>query len=233
MIVVLCAMKQERDALVKLMKDVKHVRNRKIRVLDTELNNHFFVGKIGNKDVAVGKTGIGEVYASIATVLAIQKFRPELIINLGCAGSLNENVGINDVVIADKAADWRFDAVDWPRGFDSIYSAYPCDEKVIKIVKKLKLDTKVHFGPIVSANEFIYKKSQINEIRKHYPEALCGDMEGTAIANTCFAFGVNCSIIRSISDVTMVAKNYHTYYFNLEQVCETAANLAAQIIRKY
>ena len=58
MIVVLCAMKQERDALVKLMKDVKHVRNRKIRVLDTELNNHFFVGKIGNKDVAVGKTAV-------------------------------------------------------------------------------------------------------------------------------------------------------------------------------
>ena len=233
MIVVLCAMKEERNALLKLMKDVKAIKNKKVRVLDTELNNTFFTGKINDKEVVVSKTGIGEVYATIATVLAIQKFKPELIINLGCAGSLNENVRVNDVVVAERAAEWRFDALDWPRGFDSKYTSFSCDQKVIKIMKKLKLDAKVHYGDIVSANEFIYKKSQLNELKKHYPEALCGEMEGSAIAKTCFALGVNCSIIRSISDETLVAKNYHQYYFNLEQVCSTAADIAAQIIRKY
>ena len=233
MIVVLCALKEERNALLKLMKDVKAIKNKKVRVLDTELNNTFFTGKINDKEVVVSKTGIGEVYATIATVLAIQKFKPELIINLGCAGSLNENVRVNDVVVAERVAEWRFDALDWPRGFDSKYTSFSCDQKVIKIMKKLKLDAKVHYGDIVSANEFIYKKSQLNELKKHYPEALCGEMEGSAIANTCFALGVNCSIIRSISDETLVAKNYHQYYFNLEQVCSTAADIAAQIIRKY
>ena len=233
MIVILCAMKEERNALLKLMKDVKAIKNKKVRVLDTELNNTFFTGKINDKEVVVSKTGIGEVYATIATVLAIQKFKPELIINLGCAGSLNENVRVNDVVVAERVAEWRFDALDWPRGFDSKYTSFSCDQKVIKIMKKLKLDAKVHYGDIVSANEFIYKKSQLNELKKHYPEALCGEMEGSAIANTCFALGVNCSIIRSISDETLVAKNYHQYYFNLEQVCSTAADIAAQIIRKY
>ncbi len=233
MIVVLCAMKEERNALLKLMKDVKAIKNKKVRVLDTELNNTFFTGKINDKEVVVSKTGIGEVYATIATVLAIQKFKPELIINLGCAGSLNENVRVNDVVVAERVAEWRFDALDWPRGFDSKYTSFSCDQKVIKIMKKLKLDAKVHYGDIVSANEFIYKKSQLNELKKHYPEALCGEMEGSAIANTCFALGVNCSVIRSISDETLVAKNYHQYYFNLEQVCSTAADIAAQIIRKY
>ena len=233
MIVVLCAMKEERNALLKLMKDVKAIKNKKVRVLDTELNNTFFTGKINDKEVVVSKTGIGEVYATIATVLAVQKFKPELIINLGCAGSLNENVRVNDVVVAERVAEWRFDALDWPRGFDSKYTSFSCDQKVIKIMKKLKLDAKVHYGDIVSANEFIYKKSQLNELKKHYPEALCGEMEGSAIANTCFALGVNCSIIRSISDETLVAKNYHQYYFNLEQVCSTAADIAAQIIRKY
>ena len=233
MIVVLCAMKEERNALLKLMKDVKAIKNKKVRVLDTELNNTFFTGKINDKEVVVSKTGIGEVYATIATVLAIQKFKPELIINLGCAGSLNENVRVNDVVVAERVAEWRFDALDWPRGFDSKYTSFSCDQKVIKIMKKLKLDAKVHYGNIVSANEFIYKKSQLNELKKHYPEALCGEMEGSAIANTCFALGVNCSVIRSISDETLVAKNYHQYYFNLEQVCSTAADIAAQIIRKY
>ena len=233
MIVVLCAMKQERDALLKLMSDVKAKKNKKVRVLDTELNNTFFVGKIGNKDVAVSKTGIGQVYATISTVLAIQKFKPELIINLGCAGSLNDEVKIGDVVVAEKVADWRFDAIDWPRGFDSQYTAFPCDKKTIKIMKKLHFDTKIHYGGIVSANEFIYKKSQNNDIKKHFPEALCGEMEGSAIANTCFALGVNCSVIRSISDDTLVNKNYHAYYFNLDKVCETAAEIAAEIIRKY
>ncbi|MBO7697523.1 MAG: 5'-methylthioadenosine/S-adenosylhomocysteine nucleosidase [Erysipelotrichaceae bacterium] len=233
MIVVLCAMKQERDALVALMDDVKTVKNRKIKVLDTELNNTFFVGKIKDKEVAVSKTGVGEVYATIATVLAIQKFKPELIINLGCAGSLNENVKIDDVVVADRVGEWRFDAIDWPRGFDSNYTSFPCDDKVIEIMKKIKTDTNIHFGGIVSANEFIYKKSQLNEIRKQFPEALCGEMEGSAIANTCFAFGVKCAVIRSISDVTLMDKNYHAYYFNLEKTCQTAAKIAEKIIRKY
>lgn len=233
MIVVLCAMKEERNALIRMMKDVKAIKNKKVNVLDTELNNTFFVGKIGSKDVVVSKTGIGEVYATIATVLAVQKFKPELIINLGCAGSLNENVRVNDVVVADRVAEWRFDALDWPRGFDSKYTSFPCDQKVIKIMKKLKLDTNIHYGGIVSANEFIYKKSQLKDLKKQYPEALCGEMEGSAIANTCYALGVNCSIIRSISDETLVAKNYHQYYFNLDEVCETAANIAVQIIRKY
>lgn len=233
MIVVLCAMKQERDALLKLMKDVKKVRNKKVRVLDTELNNTFFVGKIGNREVAVSKTGIGQVYATIATLLAIQKFKPELIINLGCAGSLDQSVMVNDVVVADRVADWRFDAIDWPRGFDSNYTSFPCDERVIEIMKKMKLDVNIHYGGIVSANEFIYKKSQNKEIKKHFPEALCGEMEGSAIATTCFAMGVKCSVIRSISDDTLLEKNYHTYYFNLDDACNTAAKIAVQIIRKY
>ena len=233
MIVVLCAMKQERDALLKLMSDVRVVKNKQVNVLDTQLNNTFFVGKIDDKDVVVSKTGVGEVYATIATVLAIQKWKPELIINLGCAGSLNDEVRVNDIVVADKVAEWRFDAIDWPRGFESRYMSFSCDERVIEIIKKMKLKENVHYGGIVSSNEFIYKKSQVNDIRKYYPEALCGEMEGFAIANTCFALGVKCSIIRSISDETMIAKNYHAYYFNLEKVCETAAKLTAKIIRKY
>lgn len=231
MIAVICAMQEERDALLKLMKDVKVRKGKKLLYHGEVLDNQYYVGKIGKKDVVVSRCGVGTLYAAMSTLLLIEKFKPEFLINLGVAGSVNKDVHVGDVVVATKAANWRFYVPGWDRNCDSMYVSFPCDERPIKLLNKVKSDLNIHVGPIVTADEFICKKSQINEIHKYYPDALCGEMEGYAVAGAAYATNTPVTIIRSISDETLVSGNFKQFDFNLLSVCEKAALLCKEIIK--
>ena len=232
MIAIICAMTEERDAIVSLMKDVKTVKFENILYHGMAFDNKCYKGKLEGKDVIVGHCGVGKVYAAIITTLMIKKFKPELVLNVGCAGSLNKDVHVGDVVVSSRIADWDVDVPDWPRNMYSDKMSFACDGRVNKIVKSFK-SKNIHSGLIVSGDEFIYKKSQVNTIWKYYPQALCGEMEGCSIINTCYAFGVNGAVIRSISDSTFVKSNYKEFDFNLKMACDKAAKLLAKIIKRY
>lgn len=230
MICVICAMTEEKEAIINLMPNVKKCRGKKVLYHGKTLDTNYYLGKIGDKDVAVLHCGVGKVYAAIITLLAIQKFKPELVINLGCAGSLDKKTHVGDVVIADRVADWDVDVPGWDRSIISDKVSYACDGRVIKIAKGLK---NVKIGPIVSGEAFIYKKSQVNEILKHFKSAKCVEMEGSSVANTCYAFMTNFAIIRSISDETLINGSYKKLEFNLKKVCDKAARICVSIIKKY
>ncbi|MBQ1482026.1 MAG: 5'-methylthioadenosine/adenosylhomocysteine nucleosidase [Erysipelotrichaceae bacterium] len=233
MIAVICAMKQERDALLKMMKDVKVVKGKRLLYLGKELDNEYYIGTLEDKEVVLSRCGIGEIYAVMSTMLMIEKFKPELLINLGCAGSLNENVHVNDIVVADRIANWRVDVPGWKRNIDDPTCSFPCDLSVTAIAKKIRGKQKIHIGNIVSADEFIYKKSQVKEIKKHFPDALCGEMEGCAVAGTAYAFETPVAVIRSISDETLIQGDFKQFDFNLEKVCASAARVCKQIIKRF
>ena len=230
MIAVLCAMKEERDAILKLMENVKRLDSETISYHQEVLDNEYYVGKINGKDVVLGRCGVGMIYATINTMLMIQKFDPELLINCGVAGSLNENVHVGDIVVANRTADWRMDVPGWDRSINSDKFSFACDDRVLKIVSD---NENVNIGAIVSANEFIKDQNQLEIIRKYFPEALAGEMEGAAVANTCYAFGKKCSIIRSISDETLVKNDFEKFYFNLPESCSKVAALCKEIIERY
>ncbi len=233
MIGIICAMSEERDAILKLMDNPVEKKFMKIMYHGTIMDNRYYSGKIGNKDVALFHCGVGKVYAAIITTQVINKVKPDLIINLGCAGSLNENVHVNDVVVATRVADWDVSVPGWERSIFSDKMSFACDGRVAKVAGNIKVDANIFTGYIVSGDEFIYKKSQLNVIKRYFADALAGEMEGSAIANTCYAYGVNCSVIRSISDETLVNGSYKNFDFNLLKVCDTAAEICRQIIIKY
>lgn len=230
MICIICAMTEEKEAILKLMSDTKKVSGKKVLYHGKLLDTNYYVGKIFDKDVAILHCGVGKVYASIITTLAINKFHPELVINLGCAGSTNENIHVGDVVIADRVADWDVDVPGWERSITSDKMSYAADGRVVKIASSMK-DVKV--GPIVSGEAFIYKKAQVKEILKHFPSACCSEMEGSAVANTCYAFATNFAIIRSISDETLINGSYKDFDFNLKKACDNAARICKNIIKRY
>lgn len=233
MIAIICAMSEERDAFISLMKDVKVVRFESVLYHGTTIDNKCFKGKLNGKDVVIVHCGVGKVYAAIVTTLVLKKFKPELVINVGCAGSLDKHIHVGDVVVATRVADWDVDVPDWERSIYSDKMSFACDGRFSKLAKELKTKTKIKTGFIVSGDEFIYKKSQVNTIKKYFPKALCGEMEGCSVANTCYAFGVNSAIVRSISDETLINGDYKNFDFNLIKVCQAAANICSEIIKRY
>ncbi len=232
MICVICAMQEELDALLELMNDVSVSEGQTLFYHGEILNNAYYKGKIEGKEIVATRSGVGMVYATIATTNLIRDCHPDLVINLGCAGSLNKDIHVNDIVVADRAANWRFEAPGWIRAIDSVFCSFPCDAKAIEITKSLGMEH-VKTGPIVSADEFIRYKRQTDVIKRFYPEALAGEMEGAAVANTCYAHDIPCAVIRSISDETLVNGGYKEFDFNLEKVCKTAAALCKEIIKRY
>ena len=230
MIAIICAMSEERDAFISLMKDVKITKFENILYHGMAFDNKCYKGKLSGKDVVIVHCGVGKVYAAIVTTLVLKKFKPELVVNVGCAGSLHKNIHVNDVVVADRIADWDVDVPDWERSIYSDKMSFACDGRFVKLAKA---DKDIKIGNIVSGDEFIYKKSQVNTIKKFFPKALCGEMEGCSITNTCYAFSINCAIVRSISDETLINGNYKKFDFNLLGACEKAACVCADIIKRY
>ena len=230
MIAIICAMSEERDAFISLMEEVKLIKFENIQYHGMAFDNKCYKGLLGGKEVVIVHCGVGKVYAAILTTLVLKKFKPELVVNVGCAGSLNSDVHVGDVVVANRVADWDVDVPDWNRSIYSDKLSVACDGRFSKLAKKQK---GVKVGPIVSGDEFIYKKSQVNTIKKYFSEALCGEMEGCSIALTCYAFGVNSAIVRSISDEALVNGSYKDFDFNLELACKNAAKICKQIIERY
>ena len=233
MFVIICAMSEERDAFLSLLKGAKKLRFDKLNYHGTSFDNVYYKGKIGTKNVVIVHSGVGKVYAAILTTLCIKKFNPELIINVGVAGSLNSKVKVCDVVVGSRVADWDVDVPGWERSIYSDKMSFACDGKFIKCLSKIDSDVKTHKGYIVSSDEFVYKPEQLKIINKYFKGALCCEMEGSSIANTCYAFNVPVAIVRSISDLTYKKGNYKKFDFNLVDACNKAAILCAKIIERY
>ena len=69
----------------------------------------FIIGKIGEVDGILVKSGVGKVNAARATQILIDKFPIEYIINLGVAGGLNYKLKLGDIIIGETLVQHDFD----------------------------------------------------------------------------------------------------------------------------
>lgn len=165
----------------------------------------FCSGHIGGNDVVFTQCGIGKVSAAAAVQAMITAYRPDYVINTGCAGALAKELAVGDIVVADRTVEWDIDicALGYPRGFvDALGQVEMLTDSVLsdKIVNAIGSDTKVVRGLIASGDQFISSPAQRETILSAFPDALCAEMEGAAIGHVCAQNGVPFAIIRCMSD---------------------------------
>ncbi|MCQ2520109.1 MAG: 5'-methylthioadenosine/adenosylhomocysteine nucleosidase [Lachnospiraceae bacterium] len=167
----------------------------------------FYIGKLEGVDVVLARCGIGKVNAAITVQMMVDKFGITDIINTGVAGSLNEKIDIGDIVLATNAVYHDMEAVafGYERGqvpqmdvFD-FKTSEELVEKAETACKKVNSDIKVFKGRIASGDQFIAGKD-IKENIKMWFDPMCVEMEGCAMAHAAYVNGINCLIIRAISD---------------------------------
>lgn len=165
-------------------------------------------GRLAGKDVVLVRCGIGKVNAALATQYVIDHFRPTLIINSGVAGGLGAVVKIGDVVIGTAAQHHDFSAAGFgypqgviPRLSSSVFQPnHKLVEEAVKAAVQALGSQRVHKGLIVSGDQFVSSREQKEQIMKFFPEALCVEMEGAAIAHVAALNNISHLIIRAISD---------------------------------
>ena len=195
-----------------------------------------YEGKIGNNKVIVMQCGMGKVSASIGAQALIDRFNPDYVINTGCAGGLGENINIGDIVVSTSVIEWDLDLRDlgYPLGYiDSLGQVEIKADKELsnKIVASIPDDEKIVRGLIVSGDQFVSTKNQINQILTYFPNSLCTEMEGAAIGHVCMQNNIPFCVIRSISDTANSESKIDFAKFSKE-VSEKSASWIVKMLKE-
>lgn len=199
MIGIICAMQIEADGIIALCENVKTRTHAKMK---------FTLGTLHGKDVCIVVCGVGKVNAAMCALMLIEKYKPDLVLNSGVAGSLSPIVGIGDIVVATKSVehDMNGTALGDKQGEitfpDGNMMFFECDKQastlLASICKEIP-DTKVAQGIIASGDIFVSDRKQRFKINDRFGALAC-EMEGAAIGHVCVRCEVPYGIIRAISD---------------------------------
>lgn len=225
---IIAAMKEEMQEIKNLMTDIEIVQEYELKL---------YKGKINNRKVVLVEAGVGKVNAARVTQIIIDKFKIKQIINVGAAGTVNDELEIGDIVIGKKLIQHDFDitAFGHPKGYISNIGRYvEIDKKLYttiqsKISKIAKDKFKVKIGTIVSGDIFCTDIKMKNKIREKF-DADAVEMEGAAIAQVCKLDNVPCLVIRSISD-NPNGKNQITFDEYLKMASQRCAIIINEIIK--
>ncbi len=219
---IITAVREEIEATKKLMTNIETVE-----IFDIA----FFKGEISNQKCILVKCGVGKVNAARATQILIDKFDIKYIINIGSAGSANDELDIGDIVIGKKQVQHDFDitAFGHPKGYISNVGKYvESDSTLIKkmeqtISKMQDSEFKIKIGTIASGDIFCTDLKMKEKIRTKF-DADAIEMEGAAIAQVCKLDNIPFIIIRSISDKPN-GNNNITFDEFLEKASKRCANI--------
>lgn len=199
MIGIICAMQIEADGIIALCENVKTTTHAKIK---------FTLGTLHGKDICIVVCGVGKVNAAMCALMLIEKYKPNLVLNSGVAGSLSPIVGIGDIVVATKSVehDMNGTALGDKQGEitfpDGNMMFFECDKQastLLAAICKEIPDTKVAQGIIASGDIFVSDRKQRFKINDRFGALAC-EMEGAAIGHVCVRCEVPYGIIRAISD---------------------------------
>ena len=167
----------------------------------------FFTGTINGTDVVLVQSGIGKVASALATVLLIEKFSPDYIVNTGSAGGFEQSLKVGDIVISSEVRHHDADVTAFGYeigqlpGMPAAFLPHPTLVKAAQSgIDKLE-GIQTLTGLITTGDTFMTKDDDIAKARANFPTMAAVEMEGAAIAQTCHQFNVPFVVIRSMSDI--------------------------------
>ncbi|CAN5290569.1 5'-methylthioadenosine/adenosylhomocysteine nucleosidase [soil metagenome] len=238
------ALHQEQTGLIDLMEGSQVVQ-RGMR--------DYVTGRLLGIDCVCVLSRIGKVAAAATAATLIERFNVTHIVFTGVAGSADAEVAVGDIVVAEGLIQHDMDASPlFPRfeipltGLSNFVSDKLLTSQVGQAANDfLKLDfqqhveaadrstfrlanPRVHQGLIVSGDEFIHSRSRHAALKQALPASLAVEMEGAAVAQVCFEFGIPFAVIRTISDGAN-EDSLHDFMHFIERV---AARYAFHIIKR-
>lgn len=167
--------------------------------------------------ISTAWSGWGKVSAARAATRLIsnplQKKKVDIVIFTGLAGSANEKINQNDILIANEVVQHDMDA-------SPLYPKYvipAINKSVLKSNIQLNNDLKkviesnlkknnlnffknVHCAKIVSGDKFFSNKNEINKLKSQIGDFSAVEMEGASLAQVAIQENVPWLVIRVISD---------------------------------
>ncbi len=221
-------MKEELESLKESLEGIKTIDYGRLT---------YYTGTLFGHDVALMLCGIGKVNAAIGCTLLIDKHKPDFIINSGVAGGFSSSLQVGDIVVSTELRHHDADATAFDYAYGQIPQmpvAFLPDSRLVSkgldVGRTLK-GCRVVSGAIMSGDSFIHKEDQINEIKSKFPGIVACEMEGAAIAQTCYVFNVDYVVVRSISDLVFKDGSPESYHLDMKEAAENSVELVQGIIK--
>ncbi len=218
---IICALQYEAELLISKLENKQEKRIGSII---------FNQGKLNGQDVVIAVCGVGKVFAAICAQTMILEYAPDIIINTGVAGAVNETLRCGDIAVASSVVQHDMDTspLGDPIGLISGINVInfdcfaPTADKIVETATNLKLNTLQ--GIIASGDQFVASAEKKDFLQNTFNAIAC-DMEAGAIGHTCFVNNTDFCIIRAISDSADGSAHLDYPTFSRQ-----AANNAAKIL---
>lgn len=208
----------------------KYIKSEKHGIFEFELYDYKGIS------IICSVCGTGKVSAAVCTQLMIEYFHPEIIINIGTAGSLTEEIRNKDVIVAIDSVQHDFDIspFGWEKGElpELGLVSLKCDEKFLDAVKKIgDIGHTIHFGRILSGDQVVVDRDVKLNLTSCFG-GLCAEMEGAAVGQVCAMNNVPYAIIRGISDGDDEDQK-NEFFSNIESVSEINGRVLLAALEEY
>jgi adenosylhomocysteine nucleosidase len=182
----------------------------------------FYSGTIAGHEVVVGTSGWGKVAAASTATSLINLYHVDHLLFIGLAGSMQDYLEIGDIIVANKLIQHDVYlsvltdvAVELPsrKNFEfevlsaAWHQALTAGNQFINNLKEQKYPAiseiyhpRIYVGTIATGDQFVATTEGKKQISQRFPDVLCVEMEGAAIAQVAADYGIPCSVIRIISD---------------------------------
>ncbi|GGO95172.1 5'-methylthioadenosine/S-adenosylhomocysteine nucleosidase [Actinomyces gaoshouyii] len=167
-----------------------------------------------SRELILIRTGIGLVAAAAALAEALTRVAPRMIVSAGTAGGLARGIEVGDVCASTALAFTDADATAFgyargqipgqPPAFGSAAGLRDAVEihgpAALATATPASSSARIHAGQMLSGNSFV-TAANVADTREAFPEAVCTDMESTALAQVAAAAGIPFVSVRGISDL--------------------------------
>ena len=192
----------------------------------------FHTGTRHGLEVIILQSGIGKVNAAVGTAILLERHQPDAIINTGSAGGFSTDLAIGDVIISDEVRHHDVDAVVF--GYElgqvpGMPAAYHADSRLRDIARGAIAalgEVNVREGMIATGDAFMADPERVATTRAQFPTMLAVEMEGAAIAQTCYLYDCPFVVIRALSDIPGSGDNHLSF----EQFLDIAADHSSRMV---
>jgi adenosylhomocysteine nucleosidase len=206
------AMPEELQAVVDLIEGVEEV-SKGMRT--------YYVGTLHGIRVVAVFSRSGKVAAATTVCTLLMDFGVDEIIFTGVAGGVDRSLSIGDVVIGERLVQHDVDArpvmaqYEIPLlGKTYFHSDTLRRDQALRATQDFLVHTlptvlkdrfhipspQVVYGDIASGDQFFSSEQNVLALGTNLPTVKCVEMEGAAVAQVCFEYGVPFTVIRTISD---------------------------------
>ncbi len=240
---ILSALAQEQQGLIDQLSNPVKV---------SRAGRDFWRGELHGSSVVLALSKIGKVAAATTATTLIEAFEVDRIVFTGVAGGVGSDVQVGDLVVADAFVQHDMDASPiFPRYHVPLYGRahFACDALLTAMLleaahaglteasgqfdsNKQAKGAAVHAGLIASGDRFVSSAIESRGLQEALLSAgftpLAVEMEGAAVAQVCFDYGVPFAAVRTISD--RADDQAHVDFSTF--VTEVASRYALAIIQK-